>query len=64
MLTACGGSSDDQNELETLNLTSIALSTCLSTSVERFGYKSIADVEILSCSDVSKNNLTKLRLTK
>ncbi|ALO33746.1 hypothetical protein CMT41_02720 [Colwellia sp. MT41] len=54
MLTACGVSNDDKSELETLNLTSIALSTCLSTSAERFGYESISDVETLSCSDVSE----------
>lgn len=64
LLTACDGSSDDKTELETLNITSKALSTCLSASAERFGYKSISDVEILSCSDVSNEQLDQAALNE
>jgi hypothetical protein len=62
ILSACGGSNDDKSELETLNLTSKALSTCLSTSAEMFGYESISDVETLSCSDVSEEEFDQAAL--
>lgn len=51
LLTGCASDSEDSDLLKNLNFSSESVAACVNKSADTRGYKSILDVQVLSCSE-------------